>query len=237
MERKGKISTISDKDFKELIMTSDNITDAARKLGYKKVNGGTYRIFREKIKKLNISTNHFNFHPRNKQYTLKEVFIKGSTFKGSVRKLVLKNNLIPYTCAICGLPPEWNGKPLTLTLDHINGDHFDNRLENLRFLCPHCDQQQETFGGKNKKRYYTPIVKKKVNRCKNCGKEISKDANYCVECYSIMRRKVKRPSVDELKTLIQQYPIIKIGEMYGVTDNAVRKWCKKYNLPYKRSKK
>lgn len=51
---------------------------------------------------------------------------------------------------MCGIGNEWNGKPLTLQLDHINGDHSDNRLENLRILCPNCHSQTSTWGMKSR---------------------------------------------------------------------------------------
>lgn len=65
-----------------------------------------------------------------------------------VRNYLMKNK--EYKCAICGQLPEWNGKPLVLVVDHINGDSSDNRLENLRFVCPNCDMQLPTFGSKNR---------------------------------------------------------------------------------------
>ena len=72
--------------------------------------------------------------------------------------------------------------------------------------------------------------------CKTCGKEITRGANYCSNCVKETQRIVKnRPSRDELKHLIRTIPFTKIGEMYNVTDNAIRKWCKSCNLPSKSS--
>lgn len=53
-------------------------------------------------------------------------------------------------CAICGMSQEWNGKPLTFILDHIDGDATNNRRENLRCICPNCDSQLDTYKSKNK---------------------------------------------------------------------------------------
>jgi hypothetical protein len=62
---------------------------------------------------------------------------------------ILDLGVMPYLCGICCQPPEWNGEKLVLPIDHINGDPTDNRPENLRFLCPNCHSQTETFAGRN----------------------------------------------------------------------------------------
>lgn len=75
---------------------------------------------------------------------------------------------------------------------------------------------------------------KSIYLCNRCGKELSYKANYCSECYHYLIRKVERPTRDELKKMIREMPFTQIGEKYGVTDNAIRKWCIKYNLPSKK---
>jgi 5-methylcytosine-specific restriction endonuclease McrA len=68
--------------------------------------------------------------------------------RASVRKEILKNGLLDYKCNSCGID-QWNGKNISLELDHINGKRDDHRLENLQFLCPNCHSQTKTFRGKN----------------------------------------------------------------------------------------
>ena len=69
--------------------------------------------------------------------------------------------------------------------------------------------------------------------CEYCGKEITKGQVRCIECANKMKRYVERPNKEELKQLIRTLPFTKIGEMFGVSDNAIRKWCKLYNLPFR----
>ena len=70
---------------------------------------------------------------------------------GKLKRQLIQQGTIPYVCAECSLT-EWNSKPLSLHLDHINGDSSDHRLLNLRFLCPNCHSQTDTYCGKNKGR-------------------------------------------------------------------------------------
>lgn len=82
------------------------------------------------------------------------VFVENSTFaRHLLKKRIIENNLLPYCCAICNLGPEWQGKPMPLILDHINGKNNDNRLENLRFVCSNCDSQLPTYKSRNRRRY------------------------------------------------------------------------------------
>ena len=67
-----------------------------------------------------------------------------------LRKRIINNSLIPYKCAICKIGPEWQGKPMPLILDHINGVNDDHRISNLRFVCSNCDCQLPTYKSKNR---------------------------------------------------------------------------------------
>ena len=105
---------------------------------------------------MNITTNHFSStaaaHKVSQKYTLDEILIEDSPYKNISRLKIrlINEGKLEYICAICGNNGFWNNQPLTLTLDHINGKHLDHRIENLRFLCPNCHSQTETFSGKNK---------------------------------------------------------------------------------------
>jgi predicted RNA-binding Zn-ribbon protein involved in translation (DUF1610 family) len=66
----------------------------------------------------------------------------------AIRRRIIENNIIKYECAECGSQPIWQNKPLTLHLDHVDGNDSNNSCDNLRFLCPNCHQQTETWGNK-----------------------------------------------------------------------------------------
>ena len=75
-----------------------------------------------------------------------------NTSRSYLKKRIIKEKLLDYHCQICGID-SWQGQPLSLHLDHIDGNRFDSRLENLRFLCPNCHSQTPTFAGKNRGKY------------------------------------------------------------------------------------
>lgn len=78
-------------------------------------------------------------------------------------------------------------------------------------------------------------MSKKIWYCQDCGCEISKGAQRCLKCDHIRQYKVEHPSREELKNLIRSTSFVKIGKKYGVSDNTIRKWCKKEGLPSKTS--
>ena len=152
----SKVYDLTDEDFQKVIEESQSYAECCRKIGYSdKGRYGSDQI-KKRCAELNISTEHFSsVTPMLKaaqKYTLDEILIENSSYKNISRlKLrLISENRLEYVCAICGNNGFWNNQPLTLTLDHINGKHLDHRIENLRFLCPNCHSQTDTFSGKNK---------------------------------------------------------------------------------------
>jgi len=136
---------------------------------------------------------------------------------------------------MCGLT-EWNNKPISLELDHINGINNDNRLENLRIICPNCHAQTPTYRGrKNVIKQKTSKVRPKlqINVCIDCHKHISAGAVRCKSCSGKLRpRKVSRPTKEILELEIRNSSFSALGRKYKVSDNAVRKWATGYNIKW-----
>lgn len=223
------IKNLTDEEFMIIVKNSNNISQICNKLGVMVIEGN-YNLIKHEIKRLNLDTSHFNSlikeRKKQKYFKLEEIFIKDSTYKSQyrIKQKIIENNLIPYKCAICECEPKWQGKDLVLILDHINGDHFDCRLQNLRFVCPNCNSQLDTHGGKNKKI--------KVNHtCNKCGKDITYGTKYhlCRECYE--KEKFKEiPSKEMLQEYLKTMSYAQIGKKLNVTINAVRRWCKEYGI-------
>jgi tRNA G26 N,N-dimethylase Trm1 len=119
---------------------------------------------------------------------------------------------------------------MSLILDHINGIHSDNQLKNLRIVCPNCNATLPTHCGKNTKNKKEKNIKiKKQNFC-SCGKEIQLNSKMCLDCHNKKNRKIKRPPKEELINEIKNLGYSATGRKYGVSDNAIRKWAKVYEL-------
>lgn len=158
-------------------------------------------------------------------------------------------------CAICG----YNKYIGALQFHHINPKEKDFELSNGNcrafeddvkeskkciLVCANC--HAEIHGGLIKEELKTSFnqelyelkQQERANKefyCQRCGIKVSYGANYCSSCCKIMLRKVERPPRDVLKEQIRNFSFLKIGEMYGVSDNSIRKWCDFYNLPRKKT--
>lgn len=250
---KSKLQTVTKEELKVIVKDNYMYSDVLRALGCKTTNGDSYRTLKNKIKEWGIDISHFKQINRAKnKLDANDLFVENCIHsRRSLKRYIIQHNLIPYECAICGNIGEWNGKSLTLTLDHINGINNDNRLENLQFVCPNCDSQQDTYGSKNfkNKLKYTQeqnisnlsymniknnvSIKKYKKFCKNCGAEITfSSRGLCVSCYREEQSRnipSKEILINELKNFTS---FVKLGKKYNVTDNAIKRWCKKYNIPH-----
>lgn len=184
-------------------------------------------------------------------------YSKGTNVKSHILKQkLIREGIKEDKCEICGVSI-WQNVKLPLELHHKNGNHFDNDLDNLQILCPNCHSIQEGNSGANAGKYVSvleqvdislldgdaekrvgsnPTTNTRKNFCCDCGKEITLRALRCKTCAYKFKRTTNYPDRKTLKELIRTMPFIKIGEKYGVSDNAIRKWCKNNNLPYQSSK-
>lgn len=149
-----KYKSISLDELKQIVSESKTYSEIMLKLGYTANRGNSYVGLKKYLKDNNINTSHLirHFIPNNEQYSLDEILVENTKYTNmsKLKDRVLQANLLEYKCACCGINT-WQNKSLVLQLDHINGNNRDNRIENLRLLCPNCHSQTETFCGRNKK--------------------------------------------------------------------------------------
>ena len=152
----NRIYELSKSEFESLIKSSHNIKEVLFKLKLTTIgNSWAYSLVKKRMSELGLNGGDFIgksalIHAvyKNKRRD-EEIFIENSSVQRPiVRKKIIDENLLEYKCACCGIST-WQGKDLSLELDHINGINNDHRLENLRFLCPNCHSQTETYGSKN----------------------------------------------------------------------------------------
>ncbi len=143
----------TDEDLTLAVRDCVTVSDVARRLGYQP-NGGVHRLLVGHIRHLELDTSHFDGQAwaRGRSFKgrrlmpLEQILVPNSTYRssGHLRRRLIAANLKPDHCEECGLR-EWRDRPISLALDHVNGDHTDNRLENLRILCPNCHALTDTW--------------------------------------------------------------------------------------------
>lgn len=159
---------------REAVANSESFADVVRYLGLV-VAGGNHAHISRRIKRLGIDTSHFSGQawrkgrPSERRKTPEERLVLGHPGMARVAGDRLRGAMIAlgvaHACARCGNGGMWLMQKLTLHVDHINGRYWDNRVENLRFLCPNCHSQTPTHAGRNRTRLHLACDEGQVELC------------------------------------------------------------------------
>jgi Zn finger protein HypA/HybF involved in hydrogenase expression len=226
-------------EFKSSVLNSNSIAQALTKLGLSP-KGGNYRVFKKFQKLYNVDTSHFTGqgHLKGKTHNfntipLNQILVKDYDYSSnSLRKRLIVEGLKEHRCECCGLD-EWLGELIPLELDHIDGDHSNNTIENLKILCPNCHAKTPTYRGKNKKKSFIEKQKilndKPIYYCNSCNTKLKTNSKtgLCSACYSKSQRKVERPNKEQLLKEVSESSYVAVGKKYGVSDKSIRKWLHK----------
>lgn len=239
---KSKIGEYTKEEIQILLDTSRSIKEVLEKIGLSPF-GNNYKTINKYIKSYSLSIEKMNINRKQTsnpcdKYNTKERFLYSlesgiCILKNSrILEYLIEYGIKKYACEKCGIY-EWNDSHITLEIHHKDGNNKNNKLENLEILCPNCHSQTDNFRFKNKKN--KEVQYQNWNLCPICNENYkAKSSKMCKKCWN--KNKANGiPTKEELEELIYNNSFTGIARMFNVTDNAVRKWCKKYGLPSKAS--
>ncbi|MGH2942125.1 MAG: HNH endonuclease, partial [Solirubrobacteraceae bacterium] len=225
---------------REAIVASRSYAESLRRLGLC-ASGGNWLTLRRWAEQWAISTEHFDPYAgnaaasRSRGRPLEEVLVADSTYaRNALKKRLWSEGLKPRQCELCGQGELWHGRPLGLILDHVNGIRDDNRLENLRIVCPNCAATFYTHCGRKNRRE----LERTCARCSATFRPNRPQQRFCSAACgtryprarkpNVKLRRVERPPRDRLLRELAETSFSAVGRAYGVSDNAVRKWVRQY---------
>lgn len=224
------------------VARSKSYSETLRRLGMR-VAGGNHGVLRHWVDDVwGISTDHFDPNAgrvngaTRRAAPLEEVMVAGSNYsRATLKRRLLREGIKKRRCEECGQGEIWRGARMALILDHVNGVPDDNRLENLRIVCPNCAATFATHCGRKNQ---LPV---KPRPCMHCGEKFEPryaSQRYCSSaCGSRWdrsgrpipgARRVDRPPYEQLMAEIETTSFSAVGRKYGVSDNAIRKWVRAY---------
>lgn len=232
----------SEQEAREAVAASLSLSETLRRLGLRPA-GGNHSDLRRWLERWSISTEHFDPDAVRRRglgsvgAPLETLMVERSTYsRSTLKRRLYAEGYEDRVCELCGQGEVWRGGRMSLILDHINGVADDNRLENLRIVCPNCAATLPTHCGRN--------AESVVDRpCAPCGTSFRPNyprQRFCGrDCGQRGRdrragvprpetRRVERPPYEQLRAEIAAEGWSAVGRRYGVSDNAVRKWMRAY---------
>lgn len=231
-------------ELKEAVKVSSSKRQVLLRLGIV-AQGGNYASLERDIIKNNIDTSHFTgkgwnngkthgFKRPLEDYLSNKCFINSSRLK----QRLIKEKVFSHKCSLCE-NTQWQNLPIPLELHHKDGNKNNNNLENLCLLCSNCHSLTDNFRGKKNKKKNKKERKKKAKFygiC-FCGKPLKRRNKFCsYKCSRFHTRKVPRPTREELLILLKQNSYCEVGRRFGVSDHAIRKWLKAFEIEQKEIK-
>ena len=200
-------------ELEKAVKSSETIKEVLTKLQLRAA-GGSYKQFHHYCKEWQVDYSHFLSHNEiakrtfdgfRIKFSMEQILVENSTYcRSNLKRRLYKEGYKERQCEMCGQGEEWNGAKMSLILDHINGVHNDNRLENLRIVCANCNATLPTHCGKKKKK---------------------PDGRLGPRPWS---EKIDWPDSQTLRQMVEDSNYSAVGRKLGVSDNAVRKRLKKH---------
>jgi hypothetical protein len=207
-------------EIEDIIKESRSVYEALLKT--QRYGGWANRKFRQSIIYHNIDISHFETPSQRarrlfsdgksrKAIDMSEVLVENSSYsRCALKNRLYREGLKTKLCELCGQGEDWHGKHMSLILDHINGVYNDNRIENLRIVCPNCNATLDTHGGKNRKKNIA------ISNIPNLPKQRPSKINW--------------PDPEEMKRLVWSMPRTELSKLLKVSDVAISKHCERLSI-------